>query len=62
MNGTLSFYEYRFSGGDTQTLRYAKEFKVFALTGSRDAKTLGVSAHGIARAWDTRRNIHYFSR
>ena len=26
MNGTLSFYEYRFSGGDTQTLPYAKEF------------------------------------
>ena len=26
MNGTLSFYEIRFSGGGTQTLPYAKEF------------------------------------
>ena len=25
-NGTLSFYEGRFSDGDTQTLPYAKEF------------------------------------
>ena len=41
-------------------------FEVFTLTGSRDAKTLGMSAHAIAfaiaRPWDTWRDFHYFPR
>ena len=44
-DGTLSFYECWFSGGDTQTLPYAKEFELFALTGSVDTKISGVSTH-----------------
>ena len=31
-DGTLSFYECRFSGGNTQTRPRAKEFELFALT------------------------------
>ena len=43
MNGTLSFYEYRLSGGDrrggdTQTLSL-NSFELFTLIGSRGAKT-----------------------
>ena len=55
-NGTLSFYECRFSGGDTMRwwghsnpTIYAKKnlFELFTLTGIGDANTLGTRTHAI---------------
>ena len=51
MNGTLSFYECRFSGGDTMRwwgilnpyLMQKKLFELFTLTGGRDVKNSGIS-------------------
>ena len=37
-----------YSGGDTQTLPYAKQFEHFALIGSGVVKTLGASACAIS--------------
>ena len=52
MNGTLSFYECRFSGGCHEVVvtlkRYLMQknlFELFALRGSGDTKTSGASAH-----------------
>ena len=46
MNGTLPFYEYRLSGGDTQTIPAVIEsFELFALRGSEDTKTSCVHLH-----------------
>ena len=56
MNGTLSFYECRFSGGipwvggDIQTLPDAKEFVWSFWTDSGNAKSLGMHAHAISQA------------
>ena len=55
MNGTLSFYECRFSGMDTMrwwghsnnTLCKKHLLELFSLTGGRDIKTSGVHAHTI---------------
>ena len=38
--------------GETQTLPYAKEFELFALTGSRDAKTPGTNDRAGATWWN----------
>ena len=50
MNNILSFYEYRFSGevvGNLKPYLMQKNlFELFALTGSGDAKTLGVGFRG----------------
>ena len=58
MNGTLSFYECRFSGGipwggvDIQTLPYTLQKKLFELFALRDTKTLDASAHARATWWN----------
>ena len=39
-----------YSGEDTQTLPYAKQFEIFALTGSGVVKTLGACTSAISHA------------
>ena len=57
MNGTQSFYEYRFSGGEVvvgKLIPYLMQknlFELFALTGGGDAKTEDATVRARATWW-----------